>query len=232
MYNLKNNLIFIHIPKTAGTAISEYMYKLNGERKDIVHNVKMDHGFLGKIRYAKEYTHITFPMYKKLLNEKICNDAIKFVIVRNPINKLKSWYYFHIQNKWVNFSINKMLPILYHDLKLIESRGYSLNCDNHSDGGAVFNTFGIIRQTDYFNIKTDNVNILKFESLQKDFDEFVEKYNLPKFKINKINATKDVSTSDREFFIKLTKGHSQEMIEYIINYYKPDFNLLGYKLNV
>jgi len=232
MYNPKNNLIFIHIPKTAGTAISEYMYKLNEERKDIVHNVKMDHGFLGKIRYATEYTHITFSMYKKLLNEKICNDAIKFVIVRNPINKLKSWYYFHTQNKWVNFSINKMLPILYHDLKLIESRGYSLNCDNHSDGGAVFNTFGIIRQTDYFNIKTDNVNILKFESLQKDFDEFVEKYNLPKFKINKINVTKDVSTSDREFFIKLTKGHSQEMIEYIINYYKPDFNLLGYKLNV
>jgi len=65
----------------------------------------------------------------------------------------------------------------------------------------VFNTLGIIRQTDYFNIKTE----LKFESLQKDFDEFVEKYNLPKFKINKINVTKDVSTSDREFFIKLTK---------------------------
>lgn len=64
----------------------------------------------------------------------------------------------------------------------------------------------------------------------KSFGKFTSKYNLPKFKIPFVSVTKNKNLSDSEFYNKLTVNHPKEMIDYMLNYYEPDFNILGYTM--
>lgn len=228
MYNKNYNLLFIHIPKTAGSSVSEYVYSLSNERFDKCH-AKASPGFFKPVMYDDQYTHMPLKHYRKILTENEYTNSIKFTIVRNPISKLNSLYHYHIQMGWFNYTIEQLLPIVYYDLKLIESRGYALNYDDRSDMNATFNTHGILKQTEFFNINNDNINIIKCESLQEDFNIFTEKYNLPKFIIPKINVTHKKSITDTEFYSKLISNHPEDMISYFLNYYKQDFELLNYE---
>jgi len=69
----KYHLIFIHIQKTAGTSVSEFL---------LSNLMAMQNG--GKHEYAHEVM--------SRIPEEIWQDCFKFSIVRNPWDRLASWY--------------------------------------------------------------------------------------------------------------------------------------------
>lgn len=260
MYSEKYKLLFIHIPKTAGSSMSNYVSYI--DNKSIRYDKKnMDIDFIKKTRnidklICDNYMHIFLSDYKHLLNENEYNNSIKFAVVRDPINKLKSLYFYWKRINWINFEIFEILPILYNSIKKINERGYAqdltfkmkkkiVNCENINSNSNVikipylkkykmfavdnlFDTFGILKQTNFFNIQKDNVNVLRFESLQDDFNNFIKKFSLPKHQLTVENKSNAYTLSDKEFLRLLIKNHPKNMIQYVFDYYKDDFKLLNY----
>lgn len=261
MYSKKHNLLFVHIPKTGGTAVSSYMQNLNDPSVNEYYEKPMQISFLKKTinidrLICDTYTHIPLNSYKFLLNDEQFNTSIKFTVIRDPLSKLKSLYYFLKDHNWLNIEIEEILPILYESLKMIKSRGYAqdhtfrLNEDGSikidiNDPNAkreyvkkykmlaidnLFDTISITKQTEFFDIENDNINILRLENLQQDFNNFTEKYSLPKYNIPLMNKSSSSNIDDKTFFRLLIKNHPIEMVKYVFEYYKDDYKLLNYNL--
>ena len=75
----REDVIFVHIPKTAGTSIRQ-SFHLNRTR-----------GYLGDLYFTK---HLTAREIKKYLGEERYNSARSFAFVRNPWDRFYSWYRF------------------------------------------------------------------------------------------------------------------------------------------
>ena len=97
MQNKSKKCIFIHNPKTAGCYIQEVLRK-NG------------------ITF-KTFKHNNVKAVKKIIGKDEWNSSFKFVFVRNPWDKIVSWYYFHVNNRPHSFkSVKKMKFIDFVDL--------------------------------------------------------------------------------------------------------------------
>lgn len=259
MFSKKYNLLFIHIPKTAGSSITGYMKNLNDSFVNEYYQKQMDLNFLQKTKNLNKlicdtYTHIPLNDYRYILSEREYKHSIKFTVVRNPISKLKSFYYFLKEHYWLSIDISEMLPILYESIKKIIERGYSqdhtFKLDNNNKLTIdindkktkmsylkkyrmlaidnLFDTYGIMKQTSFFNFHKDKVNILRIENLQNDLNNFIEKFSLPKYQLTVINKSNAHTLNDKEFLRLLIKNYPKDMIQYVFDYYKDDFELLNY----
>ena len=88
MINHKKKSIFIHIPKTAGTSISEAL----GEPKDHAHLSIVD------LIEAEAKKKFTFRPRRKRIVEKY----FKFAFVRNPWDRMVSLYFEKFQTGWLD----------------------------------------------------------------------------------------------------------------------------------
>lgn len=77
MINLKNKIIFIHIPKCGGGSISELLTS----------NFKIE---FEKITTSKIKNHVKLVRYIEFFDIKNLNDFYIFVVVRNPYKRLYS----------------------------------------------------------------------------------------------------------------------------------------------
>ena len=66
------------------------------------------------------------------------------------------------------------------------------------------------------------------QNLQNDLNNFTEKFSLPKHQLSVVNKSNAHTLSDKEFLRLLIKNHSKDMIQYVFDYYKDDFELLNY----
>jgi len=259
MFSKKYNLLFIHIPKTAGSSITGYMKNLNDPFVNEYYQKQMDISFLQKTKKLNRlicdtYTHIPLDDYRYILTDTEYKNSIKFTVIRNPISKLKSFYYFLKGHYWLSIDIGEMLPILNESIKKIIERGYSqdhtFKLDNNNRlivdindkktkmlylkkyqmlaVDNLFDTYGIMKQTSFFNFNKDNVYILRFENLQNDLNNFIEKFSLPKHQLTVVNKSNAHTLGNKEFLRLLIKNHPKDMIQYVFDYYKDDFKLLNY----
>ena len=83
VWDLSKKLIYIHIPKTGGTTIEDYMERIN---KPII---KGGYGVLRKIVYQ----HFDYKDYIKFFGNDLFDEFKKFSIVRNPYSRIISEYY-------------------------------------------------------------------------------------------------------------------------------------------
>ena len=93
-YDLKNNILFIHIPKNAGTSISRSL--------NMYHN------------------HYRYLYYTQILDENQLSSLYKFCVVRNPWDRIVSCYtyakmlhsYYHSPNKTTLYEIHPDYELL------------------------------------------------------------------------------------------------------------------------
>jgi hypothetical protein len=193
----KYKLIFIHVPKTGGTSIEKIL------------NLRNNYNGYG-ILENKALQHLKWNSYKLFLGDNIFNNYYKFSVVRNPIDRLISEYYWtplkfgYKSGKSFDIFLNKCEEIVnnskykktkYHDHFIPQ---YLFLCDKND------------------KIKVNK--IFKFEEFEK-INKFLKKYNNNKLEHTVKNKFKKniVLTSDQK--------------NRIFSLYKKDFLLFNYKIN-
>lgn len=159
MISHKHKLIFIHIPRTAGTSIEK---ALHGKDWHYVHSPSK---------------HLTVHSAKKIYAE-YWNDYFKFSFVRNPWDRMVSllkygWFYgISLDNKKI------LRPEKYFkDFHKIEYDKRYFNENQFSD-------YTNVKESVYKNIIEGEMNFIgRFESLEKDFKKICEINNIKNVKL-------------------------------------------------
>tara|TARA_R110002020_G_scaffold50211_1_gene142102 strand:- start:1210 stop:1746 length:537 start_codon:yes stop_codon:yes gene_type:complete len=136
----KHKAIFIHIPKNAGTSIEEYFSNES-------------------VRIQPEKHADIYEIKKKFKNSY--NNYKKFTIIRNPYDKMVSWY-FYLKRNLGDYNV-----VEFNDWIKEPSRFW------HANDPISF----LKPQHEWIN---NTVEIIKFENLNKELNKFFNKQiNLP-----------------------------------------------------
>ena len=196
----KHKLIFIHIPKNAGTSIESVF--LNNEYRN-------------KYPTSRIKRHATIYDIKNKFPEKY-DSYIKFAVVRNPYERMVSWYCYVKQIVDEYNSKN----ILYPE-KMVNWDYTFLNFLNKPKKLTKIATEGVGLKTNYNklfklqNTWVDNsVRIIKYENLNEIF-----------FKLFKVNLPIKNKT-DRNDYLSY---YDRKTLNIVYNEYKKDFKKYNYK---
>ncbi len=167
MENKKKELKFIHITKTAGSAIEKAGYEN-----------KVLWGM-----YHKEYNgwHKYFPQK----DNKFKNKYDWFMVVRNPYNRILSEYYCEwggIGKKNVNHNKNDMNNYLINKINRLIVLNKNESGDHYSP------------QYKYLD-NNQKIHILHYENLENEFNDLMSLYNLSHIKLKKYNTKEEKNNS-------------------------------------
>ena len=210
MFCEKFNILFIHIPKTGGTSIENYFGEF-----DAVND-------WGKNKCLKSDKHLTLQEYYdyKILPYDVLDNAKKFTVVRNPLDKLWSNYLYEWRNfiDW-NFYLQKVRVRDFSDNNYCYRyiQGHTLTM--HTDGYR-----HIIPQHMFVD---DSVEILHTETLDTDFNNFLLNNNLPIKELTRENVTIPLKDFEME---RWSHNTDLKLINDIVEIYKDDFIKFGYKI--
>ena len=198
--NFKNNntLFFIHIPKNAGTSIEDVAKK---------HNINWGRFYSFNIndKYKKcSKWHIPPKYYENdYKNKKL------FCIVRNPYTRIVSEFKYSHQGEQNKENLNKWIKSLPHEF----------------NNNKFLNDCHLLPQTEFIKNKDDSINkeieILRFENLNIDFKNLLNKYNYKDMKLPMNNKSK-VNLTHRDL-----NNESKNIIKKI---YKTDFETFDYPM--
>ena len=202
MYSKKTNVLFIHIPKTAGQSMTRYFLSLEGKkwkhRKRVFVTDNEDPVFI------PQTAHFTLEDYRAYPYMNVANwvkKAYKFSIVRNPYDRLWSEYKWRKRRpKWDKFCTKDFLMSVKEDVQdPIRARH-------------------LLPQSDFFSPE-DDVNVLRFETLQGDFARMINELGLFPRELPHANKSKGGSYIDK---------YDQHKIQVVKDLYGEDLERFGY----
>ena len=191
MISYNKKFIFVHINKTAGTsmekALADYGVKKLEEKGDLKFELNYN-----------QSQHFNCDEYKKYLGSEY-DDYFKFTVVRNPFDRVVSYYYGGAIQKGLNFKdwvVDRYLN------------------ENYKDYIRMYSDY-----THWFD--KDEMNyVLKFENLDQDFIKLKETLDL-NCELGKANVNKS-RTHYRDYYDDKTK----DIIE---NHFEKELNTFQYK---
>ena len=137
----EHKTIFVHIPKNAGTSIETYFAN-------------------GSVRIQPSKHADIYEIKRKFKNSY--NNYKKFTIIRNPYDKMVSWYFYLKRNLGENYNVIKFNEWIKDPSKFW-----------HIDDPINY----LKPQYEWID---NTVEIIKFENLKKDINKFFQKeINLP-----------------------------------------------------
>ena len=207
----KNKLIFFHIPKNAGTSISNALLKNEIYYYPWVITSKIlkkfkqrtDNFFFDNVQ-KKIFlftSHETVAKIEDKISENIFNNYFKFAVVRNPYSRFVSRYnYLKLTNNLKESNFSNFL------IKHIQSSQ-------------------ITDQQYKFLLKKDQTigvnKILKFENINKEIYELREKINLNISDFKKLNSS--IAYDYRDYYDINTKKIVKNFCEIDLDYFKYSF---------
>jgi len=206
----KYKIIFFHIPKTAGTTITNILFKYfndyNFNLKNVISNnfkkiVEKEKLEVNELYNSKTWPpiHINQTKIKKVLelSQINTNNFFEFVVVRNPYDRLISLY---------NYTPNTMT----FD-ELLDVYEKNINIDSY------FNFWFKSQMSWVSEPLSKKLNIFKYEEIDKCWDFLKERINLdihfPHVNVSKNKYISDLSVSQKDRIYHL---------------FKDEFDILGY----
>ena len=170
MISFKHKFIFIHIPKTAGTSIVKSLSQYSEDIVDNSGNIKPN---IELIRLAREknirinnYKHFTYNQYKQLLGDGI-KDFFVFSTIRTPYERIPSVYYY---SNITGVSLTGFIGAIQNGVHIIPSIGIKQNMIDTFIGGV------------------EDIFLLRFENLNKDWKNLLDRLNLPYLSLDYLNV--------------------------------------------
>jgi len=236
MISHHHKYIFVHIPKTGGTSIERTLQRNEPESKN------SDQLLLGKnddpASGPPELMHLKAQQYFKLnhLDENIYDDYFKFAIVRNPWDRVASFYKYFNYCRRFNFKTYVMKYLK----KDIENRGWLFDSQHRfltdRNGELIVDYIGRFESLqDHFNSICDKLD-LKHNSLTHFNKSNPSQYIKLNFSTPAVykNMLRNVARYLYKDKIKrnLRKNYrdyyDQETIEYVNELYRIDVNYFNY----
>ena len=198
MINHKHKFVFVHIPKTGGTSIESLFIK-DPDIRVLIANCRKD--VPGKHHMVRD------------INSGLLKKYFVFTFVRNPWDRMVSYYKFRIKRscKMHNHggSLKEWVSFLYSDDVLkIKANQFNLAIKN---------------QYEFLVSKSNEISvdfIGRFENLQEDFDIICEKIGIPKQELPHNNKT-----NHKHY----TEYYDDETREIVAKKYAKDIEYFGYK---
>jgi len=192
-------LIFIHIPKNAGTSVEAFLghYPMIG--------VELKHIGISEVkkRFPKAY-----------------NSYRKFTIIRNPYDRMVSWFFFLKKriktkyyetenfNEWIKNSLEIQKDINEYIDESVEEIKY------------LFDLKGFVNSNRFLDPQytwiDDTVEVIKFENINEGISSFFNK----KIKLPVKNA------SNHDYYLEY---YNQNSLDIVYKRYKKDFKKFNYK---
>ena len=202
-----NNFIFLRVPKNASSSLAEYFVRNKCNKETDMWTMVNDCGIReNKIpkdvvrKYAHQYRHIHLTLQELVDNELItsteANDMKKIVVIRNPLHRQLSLFFFLCRNKKRDNSVSEFRKVF--------SSG-----KHESDSNNVYT------QTEYAKLDgviADNVEFWKYEDIGKKITN-----QLSTFKSN-TRPKKDIDELVAEYYNDATR-------KAVLDYYAEDMKI-------
>ena len=200
MISFKHKFIFIHIPKTAGTSIVK---SLSLYSEDIINSNGNIKPSLELIRLAREknirinnYKHFTYDQYKKILGDRI-KDFFVFSTIRTPYERIPSVYYY---SNITGVSLTGFIGAIQNGVHIIPSIGIQQN------------------MIDTFIGDVEDIFLLRFENLNEDWKNLLDKLNLPYLSLDYLNVGRRIDYNnlylDSRLLVVINKVFGEEIEKY------------------
>ena len=208
MIDLKNKVIYIHIPKTAGTAVEQYFLDIRG--LDVKNRPAMGI-FINdkKSDLERQNGHCSLEMYESFyFGGKIPEEYKIFTVVRNPISRFWSEYRYRRLPPPNRFPIHMNLPA--SALKFLTENPVGVLKDLNSH---MRSQYKYLEGT-----SCERVEVIKFENIGEDFKRLQLEWDLPVLPLPKLNSSKKRSLPKNFKFYE----------DWVREYYEEDFLRFGY----
>ena len=208
----KRKLIFIHIPKCAGSSINHYYFNTKNISWKIP-NYDVLYGWCPKRKIHMQHATSQQLLETDLISEENWNDYFKFTFVRNPWDRAYSDYLWIMNDRNVKGSFKDFLTKSGPFFEVLNNNN-SMN----------FRGDHLIPQTDFFNLSGEfSLNFIgRFETLQKDI-----------LKINtELNINKQFNFHDKKNlnrYSHYSHFYSKSRKKIVNMNYKKDIEILKYQ---
>lgn len=196
----KHRLIFVHIPKTAGTAIVHKSLKIPQRKANLFS------------RSPPVLQHLTPQQLRTHIPEEIWNTFHKVTAVRNPYDRLVSeycWRRRHLRTR----AEKTFLDFLRNAESIVATNRFDRPYEDH-----------LIPQIRYFdNVAYDLV--IRYEQLREAYVTLLELLNLDeqRFPLRKANVTRKVGVPYQQYYNDESKQIVQRMYKEDLDYFNYGF---------
>jgi hypothetical protein len=202
-------IIFIHIRKTGGNSLALFLKDYIND-KILITESKLGKSdgikIISELDNQSEIKHNYLEWYYKNYSPKICNMYVKIVIVRNPYDRMMS-YYFYKSKQTTNSKIKFERKVYLKVLFALDTQIKYLQVD------------GLIPH---------NTKIIKFENMIDDLSKIENLKNLDWSSFPKIDRSKNSLFGTDSYLNFLTP----ELKKITYRKFKEDFETFGYDPNL
>jgi len=155
------------------------------------------------IRLAREknitlnnYKHFTYDQYKKILGDRI-KDFFIFSVIRTPYERIPSVYYY---SNITGVSLTSFIGAIQNGVHIIPSIGIKQNMIDTFIGGV------------------EDIFLLRFENLNKDWKNLLDRLNLPYLSLDYLNVGRRIDYNnlyrDSRLLVVINKVFGEEIEKY------------------
>ncbi len=218
MISIQKRFLFIHVPKTGGNSIQNILSQYSEDEIVVLadHQDGVERFEVRNPQY-KIHKHSTLSEYKAVLDPVLYHQLFKFAVIRNPWDRMISWYFSPHRGggEWDRNNFIQLIqevPTLEHYIKL--------NGGSASQGSRLKVVFSLKEKPWRHPLARQIDLLMRFEHLNQDFAKVCRKIGIPVCSLPVRNQS--------------TRGHysqyyDEELIEMVSLKFKDEIALGSYK---